>query len=84
MGYVKPKAGTTALLYYDFDMPSRTFCERMYHETGAFVTPGECFEQERCMRVGYACGKNTLTDGLAAMSAFIKTLEKEGTPLCRS
>ena len=41
--YTKPQAGTTALVYYDFDIPSYDFCTRMYHETGAFVTPGDCF-----------------------------------------
>ena len=38
--YTKPQAGTTALVYYDYDVPSYEFCERMYRETGAFVTPG--------------------------------------------
>ena len=28
--YTKPKAGTTALVYYDFDIPSYEFCKRMY------------------------------------------------------
>ncbi len=37
--YTKPKAGTTALVYYDYDVPSYDFCKRMYRETGAFVTP---------------------------------------------
>lgn len=32
--YKKPQAGTTALLFYDFDIPSYEFCERMYRETG--------------------------------------------------
>ena len=47
LSYHKPQAGTTALVYYDFDLPSYEFCTRMYHETGAFVTPGDCFEQPR-------------------------------------
>ena len=38
--YTKPQAGTTALVYYDYDIPSYEFCERLYHETGSFVTPG--------------------------------------------
>ena len=73
--YTKPKAGTTALVYYDFDIPSYEFCKRMYHETGAFVTPGDCFEQPHSMRIGYACDKQTLKDGLAAIAAFADTLE---------
>lgn len=72
--YTKPKAGTTALVYYDFDIPSYEFCKRMYHETGAFVTPGDCFEQPKCMRIGYACDKKTLEDGLAALARFAETL----------
>ena len=69
--YVKPQAGTTALVYYDLDIPSYDFCKEMYHATGAFVTPGDCFQQERCVRVGYACDRQTLVDGLEAMSAFL-------------
>lgn len=71
ISYVKPKAGTTALVYYDLDIPSYTFCEEMYHKTGAFVTPGDCFEIPHSMRIGYAYGKQDLIDGLNAISAYI-------------
>ena len=72
--YTKPQAGTTALVYYDFDIPSYEFCEKMYHQTGAFVTPGDCFEQPHSMRIGYACAAQTLWDGLAAMAEFAAAL----------
>ena len=72
--YTKPQASTTALVYYDFDVPSYEFCKRLYDETGAFVTPGDCFEQPRSMRIGYACDKKTLEDGLAALARFAETL----------
>ena len=49
----------------------------MYHETGAFVTPGDCFEQPKSMRIGYASDTQTLKDGLAAISVFLCTLEQE-------
>ena len=68
--YTKPQAGTTALVYYDYDIPSYEFCERLYHETGSFVTQGDCFEQPRSMRIGYACDAQTLKDGLAALADF--------------
>jgi aspartate/methionine/tyrosine aminotransferase len=76
--YKKPQAGTTALLFYDFDIPSYEFCERMYRETGAFVTPGDCFEEPSSVRIGYAGDTKELIDGLDAMSKFIEKLEKEG------
>ncbi len=75
--YCKPQAGTTALVHYDFDLPSRELCRRMYSETGAFVTPGDCFEEPRCFRIGYASDVQVLKDGLDAVSAFFRKLEKE-------
>lgn len=72
--YTKPQAGTTALVYYDYDIPSYTFCTRLYQETGAFVTPGDCFEQPHAMRIGYACDKQTLVDGLHALEQFAEKL----------
>ena len=75
--YVRPRAGTTALVYYDYPIGSYEFCERMYHETGAFVTPGDCFEEPYSMRIGYASDTQVLKDGLAAVSKFIRTLERE-------
>lgn len=69
--YVKPQAGTTALVYYDLPVPSYEFCLDLYEKTGAFVTPGDCFEQPRSMRIGYACAKQDLIDGLAAITAYL-------------
>ena len=82
VSYVKPKAGTTALIYYDLDIPSYEFCEEMYKKTGAFVTPGDCFEVPHSMRIGYAYGKQDLIDGLKAISEYIamKTRQKKGEP----
>ena len=75
--YVKPLGGTTALVYYDFDIPSYELCEEMYHKTGAFVTPGDCFEQPKSMRIGYAYGKEALVKGLKAVSEYFAWKEKE-------
>ena len=71
VSYVRPKAGTTALVYYDLDIPSYEFCEEMYKKTGAFVTPGDCFEVPHSMRIGYVYGKQDLIDGLKAISEYI-------------
>jgi Aspartate/tyrosine/aromatic aminotransferase len=76
--YLKPQAGTTALVYYDYPVDSYTFCERMYHLTGSFVTPGDCFEEANCMRIGYACNSQVLRNGLQAVSDFLRILERDG------
>ena len=76
--YTKPKAGTTALVYYDYDIPSRELCIDMYNRVGAFVTPGDCFEQGRSMRIGYACDEQVLRDGLKAIDEYFTLLDAEG------
>ena len=75
LSYVKPQSGATALVCYDLDIPSREFCLALYQQTGAFVTPGDCFGQPHSMRIGYACAKETLEQGLAAISAFLREIE---------
>ncbi|MFR7404272.1 MAG: hypothetical protein ACLUW6_06580 [Coriobacteriaceae bacterium] len=44
LSVVPPEAGTTALVYYDYDIPSYDFCTDMVKFSSAFVTPGDCFE----------------------------------------
>lgn len=70
----KPQAGTTALIFYDHALASHDFCLRAYQETGAFVTPGDCFEEPFSFRIGYAGDREELKQGLAAMSVFLRTL----------
>lgn len=75
LSYVKPEAGTTALVYYDFPVDSYTLCRQMYDACGAFVTPGDCFDEPCSMRIGYAADRDTLEKGLNAMSTFFRSLE---------
>lgn len=71
MHYTKPQAGTTALVYYDLPVPSYDFCKVLYEKTGAFVTPGDCFGQPFSFRIGYACAKEELIAGLAAVAEYV-------------
>ena len=73
--YVRPRAGTTALVRYDYDVPSVGLCEGMFAHNGAFVVPGVAFGEEHAFRLGYACGREVLVGGLAAISAYLRTLE---------
>ena len=77
VSYVKPPRGTTALVYYDFAIPPYELCAHMSRNTGAFVTPGDCFEQPKSMRIGYAYGKEALVNGLKAVSDYLAWKEKE-------
>jgi len=76
MSYVKPAAGTMALLAYGADLPSRTFCLRLLEETGVLFTPGSAFGIEGTVRIGYANDRAVLDEGLRRTSAFLRQLEQ--------
>ena len=73
--YQRPAAGTTALVYYKKNMPSRELCDKLIKETGVLFTPGECFEMEGAVRIGYAFDSKVLKQGLDLFADFLKTID---------
>ncbi len=71
ISWVRPRSGTTALLKYDIDMPSREFCVRLLQETGVMFTPGSVLEMEGYVRIGYANNPDILRTGLERVSEFL-------------
>ncbi len=60
ISWVPPQSGTTALLKYDLDMPSREFCIELLQQTGVMFTPGSVMEMEGYVRIGYANSEEVL------------------------
>ena len=73
--HVRPRAGTTTLIHYDYPVPSAELCQALFDFNGAFVMPGVAFDEEFSFRMGYACSKDVLVGGLAAISDYLRTLE---------
>lgn len=73
--YVKPRAGTTAMLKYDLPMTSEEFCVGLFKANGAFLTPGSCFDLEGHVRIGYASSTEVLRQGLEKVSEYLRTLK---------
>jgi aspartate/methionine/tyrosine aminotransferase len=71
LSWVKPKAGTTALLEYEFDVASRDLCVDLIQQTGVMFTPGSALMMEGCVRVGFANNTDTLKAGLALVSEYL-------------
>ena len=69
--WVKPEAGTTALLRYDLDMSSREFCVALLRETGVMFTPGSALGMEGYVRIGYANTPAIVAEGLRRVSQFL-------------
>lgn len=75
ISYLKPQAGTTAVLKYEADMPSDQFCIGLFEANGTFLAPGSCFDLEGTVRIGYACSTEVLKQGLAKFSEYLKRLD---------
>ncbi|MEY8733010.1 aminotransferase [Peribacillus frigoritolerans] len=75
MSYVKPRAGTTAMLKYDLPVSSEDFCIGLFKANGAFLTPGSCFDIEGHVRIGYACKTEVLEQGLQKVSEYLQTFK---------
>ncbi len=74
VSYVKPVAGTTALVYYKKDIPSYDLCVKLIREKGVLFTPGSCFELEGCVRIGYAFDSKTLRRGLDKFTELLREI----------
>ena len=72
--YVKPKAGTTAFLQYDIDMPSETFCIKLLESKGVMMVPGTALDMEGFLRLGYAYSPSALKIGLEKVSEFLEEI----------
>ncbi|MFT8312023.1 MAG: aminotransferase [Sporolactobacillus sp.] len=77
MSFITPQAGTTALLHYNFDVDARTFCRELLERGGALLTPGDCFDEPRSLRIGYACDTEELKAGLDKLHEFVAHLKEQ-------
>ena len=73
MSWVKPRAGTTAMLKLDIPVTDREFCVDLVQKTGVMLTPGDAFDMQGYARIGFANDEQTLTKGLAVLSDYLRT-----------
>ena len=73
VSWVKPRAGTTAMLKLNIPVTAREFCIDLVTKTGVMLTPGDAFDMEGYARIGFANDTQTLTEGLAALSGYLGT-----------
>ena len=75
--YIKanlPQGGTTALLRYKKDIPSRTLCRGLQEKTGVALLPGETMEMEGTVRLGFCTNPATLETGLKLFSKYLRSI----------
>lgn len=69
---VMPIGGTTALIRYNKDIPSRKLCRDLQAKTGVAILPGETLEMEGYLRVGYCVEPGCLEAALEKFSEYLR------------
>lgn len=70
----RPMGGTTALLRYKKEIPSKILCRDLQAKTGVALLPGETMEMEGTVRVGFCSGVENLQTGLKLFSKYLRTI----------
>ena len=66
---ILPSGGTTALVRYKKDIPSRELCRKLQNRCGVALLPGETLEMEGYVRIGFCAEK--LETALGLFSDFL-------------
>ncbi|MEX3014747.1 aminotransferase [Gymnodinialimonas hymeniacidonis] len=69
--WVRPRAGTTAMIRLDIPIPTREFCVDLVQQTGVMLTPGDAFDMEGYVRVGFANDPEVLRAGLRKLGQYL-------------
>lgn len=75
--YIKanlPQGGTTALLRYKKEVPSKILCKKLQENTGVALLPGETMKMEGTVRLGFCTEPEILKIGLKEFSKFLRTI----------
>lgn len=72
LSYIKPVAGTTALLNYDMPIQSTELCTNMIEEEGLMLVPGDSFHMKHSFRIGYAFNSTELKEGLKVLKKYLR------------
>ncbi len=68
---------STMLVHYDYEIEVVELCDDIYEKTGVLLCHGDCFEEEKCFRLGFGFGDQTLLkDGLKTLEEYLAKLEK--------
>ncbi|MDP2915594.1 MAG: aminotransferase class I/II-fold pyridoxal phosphate-dependent enzyme [Candidatus Aminicenantes bacterium] len=71
--FTPPRAGAIAFVRYGLPIPSTRLCERFIREQSVFLVPGDLFEMDRFLRIGFGAEGQKLRIALARVE---KTLRK--------
>jgi aspartate/methionine/tyrosine aminotransferase len=76
--HVPPKAGAIAYLSYALKMNSTELVTRLIEEKSTLIVPGDHFEMDHYVRIGFGAEPAYLERGLARVAELLQDLRKRG------
>ncbi|MCE7733972.1 MAG: aminotransferase [Candidatus Heimdallarchaeota archaeon] len=70
--WVAPRAGSVAFLKHNLNVSSEEICVDLIKEKSTFMVPGNCFNMEGYIRLGYGCKTEVLKEGLTRFKEFLE------------
>jgi len=74
MEWVPPNGGVICFPKYRVNMSSIALCNKLLDDYGVMVNPGEYFNMDGHIRLGYGCPEQMLRDGLNALGNGLREL----------
>jgi aspartate/methionine/tyrosine aminotransferase len=74
LSWVPPKAGAIAFIRYDWPINSTRLFERVRDEKSVLIVPGDHFDRDFHIRIGYGYDPKKLEQGLSRLSEFLDEL----------
>ncbi|WP_449458860.1 aminotransferase [Streptococcus suis] len=77
VSYIRPAVVSTSFVKIAVDMPMEDFCLQLLQEHGVLLVPGNRFERDGYVRLGFACEQETLIKGLEKLSQFLRRFDNK-------
>lgn len=71
-----PRAGAFAVVRYDLDVNSRKLMDRLREEKSVLIVPGDQFQMDHYVRIGYGGEPDILAKGLSLFSELLETVRR--------
>jgi aspartate/methionine/tyrosine aminotransferase len=82
LSHIPPEAGAIAFVRYGYPLNSTRLIERMRDEYSVLIVPGDHFEMDGYLRIGFGCDPELLLGALERAGQVLDTIEKtSGTAL---
>lgn len=75
--YMPPEAGAVVFFSYPYPVPSADLAAHLRDEHGVLVVPGDHFDTEGHLRIGFGSSPQDLSTPLAIVGDFLRSLARE-------